>query len=128
MFKLKPTSDARRLIDRGDAARDRRDWEVAASEYQRALLMAPRQPAIWVQFGHALKESGRLGDAIDAYRKAIALAPEDFDAHLQLGHALKLKGDPHGAIAAYSRSVELNPGSPARQELLALTPVLPHPA
>ncbi|AOY97558.1 hypothetical protein BKK79_37100 (plasmid) [Cupriavidus sp. USMAA2-4] len=104
-------SDARALVAAGDRARDARDWHAAAGHYRRALEAAPAMAAIWVQYGHALKESGELGGAREAYRRAIAMAPEVADTHLQLGHADKLAGDLEQAAASYAQALALQPGS-----------------
>ena len=48
------------LISRADRARDQRDWVSAARYYRRALDQEPINPPIWVQYGHALKESGSV--------------------------------------------------------------------
>ena len=45
-----------------DQARDARQWELAAQLYREALDRDPNNPPIWVQYGHALKESGELRD------------------------------------------------------------------
>ncbi len=79
---------------RADAARDRRDWSAAARHYRRSLDLDPTRAAIWVQYGHALKESGRRLEAEAAYRQATTLAPDDADAALQLGHVLMLLDRP----------------------------------
>lgn len=100
-----------RLISQGDAARDRRDWAAAEEAYGNVVEADSKLGGIWVQFGHALKETGKLNQAANAYRQAIALDPEDDDAHLQLGHALKLAGDESGALLSYRRSLEINPTS-----------------
>lgn len=111
-----PTSN----IALADRARDARNWEEAAQHYRAALVRNPDNPPIWVQFGHALKESGRLGPAEGAYRRALETAPRDADTHLQLGHVLKLQHRMEEARTAYLRSLALNPASePARQELSA---------
>src|SRR4030088_2212558 len=73
-----------------------------------ALDRKPRNPPIWVQYGHALKECGSRAEAEDAYRTAIVYAPEDADAHLQLGHVLKLQGKTAEAQTAYQRALALN--------------------
>ncbi|WP_143736941.1 tetratricopeptide repeat protein [Erythrobacter tepidarius] len=102
----------------GDAARDQRKWREAAEHYGRALTESPRNQPIWVQYGHALKESAQLAAAEDAYRRAIALEPEDGDAHLQLGHCLKVKGDLFGAVGCYVNALQCEPeNSFARKEL-----------
>lgn len=103
---------------RADAARDRRDWATAARHYRRSLDLDPTRAAIWVQYGHALKESGRRTEAEAAYRQATTLAPDDADAALQLGHALRLLDRPGEALAAFARALILMPGlRPARDAL-----------
>ena len=69
------------FVTLADRARDARQWELAAQLYRKALDRNPRNPAIWVQYGHALKESGELRDpdklaqAEIAYRRALSLDP-----------------------------------------------------
>jgi glycosyltransferase involved in cell wall biosynthesis len=97
------------LITLADRARDAGDWEAAARLYRKALARNPRNPPIWVQYGHALKESGRLGEAEAAYRRALFFQPKAADSELQLGHVLKLQGRTDAAEAAYLRALALNP-------------------
>src|SRR6202008_1306006 len=87
----------------------------------------PRNAAIWVQYGHALKEAGELREpgllaqAEIAYRRAISFAPGGADAHLQLGHVLKLQGKTEEAAGAYLRAFALDPSVPhPLQELSGL--------
>jgi glycosyltransferase involved in cell wall biosynthesis len=101
--------DSSRLISRGDRARDSRDWVSAARYYRKALDQKPDNPPIWVQFGHALKESGNLGEAEAAYRKSLELDADVADTYLQLGHALKIQGRTIEASAAYLRALALDP-------------------
>jgi GT2 family glycosyltransferase/tetratricopeptide (TPR) repeat protein len=106
------------VISRANRARDAGGWELAAQLYRQALDQDPDNPPIWVQYGHALKESGqlrepeKLAQAERAYRKALSLAPEVADSHLQLGHVLKLQGKFEEARAAYLRAVALDPSMP----------------
>jgi glycosyltransferase involved in cell wall biosynthesis len=97
------------LISRGDRARDSRDWVSAARYYRKALDQKPDNPPIWVQYGHALKESGNIGAAENAYRKSLELDAGVADTHLQLGHALKIQGRKIEASAAYLRALVLDP-------------------
>src|SRR5262245_27698743 len=78
-------------IAAGDSARSRSQWRLAASAYHEALQFDPNLGHIWVQYGHALKEQGRVTEAEHAYRRSITLDSEVADTHLQLGHALKLQ-------------------------------------
>lgn len=102
------------VISRADRAREALQWDIAADFYRKALDRNPDNPPIWVQYGHALKESGNLREAERAYRAAVARDPTAADSHLQLGHVLKLQGKQEEAEAAYLRA-------------FALDPVLPYP-
>jgi len=118
MFRLGRNVRTRKLIDRADKARDKKNWNAAVRLYRNALGRDPINPPIWVQYGHALKESGRLADAEQAYRIAIFGDPASADTQLQLGHVLKLQGKTAEAEAAYLVSSTLDPASPEpRREL-----------
>jgi tetratricopeptide (TPR) repeat protein len=103
------------IITLADRARDAGQWELAARLYRKALDQDSLNPPIWVQYGHALKESGGLQDphklaqAEIAYRRALSLDPSVADPHLQLGHILKLQGKIEDAKAAYLRAFALDP-------------------
>lgn len=97
------------IITRADRAAALGQCAVAARLYRAALDRNPRKPAIWVQYGHVLKEAGARAEAEAAYRQAIALAPDNTDAHLQLGHVLKLQGRSEEAATAYLRAFALDP-------------------
>ena len=112
---------AGRRILRAERAQEARKWELAARHHREALVDMPNVPEMWVQYGHALKESGKVADAEAAYRRSINLDPDSADAHLQLGHALKIQGRIDEAVGAYFRSMALDP-TPRhpRDELIAL--------
>src|SRR5438445_10034043 len=99
------------IITRADRARAAGEWQLAAGLYHIALERTPNNPPIWIQYGHALKESGSLAEAETAYRTAVSYDPEDADAHLQLGHVLKLQGKRAEAEAAYRRAWGLDRSS-----------------
>jgi len=99
---------ARWHIARANSARDRRNWRGARVDYSRALALTPTRSDIWVQLGHAEKESGDLGQASEAYARAAAIAPNVADTHLQIGHLRKLQGDLDGAAESYARAFHLD--------------------
>jgi tetratricopeptide (TPR) repeat protein len=108
-------------LDLADRARDAGDWALAARHYREALARDSGNPAIWVQYGHALKESGNVADAEKAYRKSLEIDGRIADTHLQLGHVLKMQGRKDDAASAYFRALALEQTrSPAALELLAL--------
>ena len=108
-------------VSGANSARDAGEWEIAAQRYRAALNAIPKASAIWVQYGHALKESGRLAEAERAYRQSLDLRADNADTHLQLGHALKLQGRIDDAAQAYLQSAKLDPAvGHARDELIGL--------
>ncbi len=84
------------IITRADRARDLGQWDIAARCYRVALDRNPRNPPIWVQYGHALKESGNLAGAEAAYSTAIGYDPRAAGARLQLGHNAAAEGPQGG--------------------------------
>jgi glycosyltransferase involved in cell wall biosynthesis/Flp pilus assembly protein TadD len=111
------------LIRAGDKANSARDWKTAEVAYANALKKDPQLAHIWVQYGHALKEQGRLQPAENAYRRALALDGTVADTHLQLGHLLKLQKRPTEAADAYRSAWRLDPGlTAAFDELRSMGP------
>ncbi len=104
----------------GDRARDAGRWLEAAQTYRTYLESVPADTAIWVQFGHCLKESGDLLGGERAYRHAETLNPDDADIHLQLGHVLKLQGKTNLAAESYRHTYALEPLLGTHRELRSL--------
>jgi tetratricopeptide (TPR) repeat protein len=87
-----------------DAARDNRKWTLAASHYEMGLAHCEDRSEYWVQFGHALKESGQLSRAENAYMRAAKLRPDDADVDVQLGHLYQKMTKQRHAQEAYQRA------------------------
>lgn len=103
--------------DLADNARDAKDWVLARHLYAQQLGIAPDRADLWVQYGHALKESGIPRLAECAYRQAIALRPVDSDSYLQLGHVLKISGAVSAAAVAYTAATRFDQKSDAARDL-----------
>lgn len=93
---------SRRVLIKGDTARNRQDWPAAVEFYQRYLRAKPNHFAIWVQLGHALKEMGKLQEALLVYETALRLDAHDADLLLHLGH-LKERMRHHERATSYQR-------------------------
>jgi glycosyltransferase involved in cell wall biosynthesis len=115
------SQNRQQLLSAADQARDERRWQEAAEFYKQYLMVRPADAPIWVQFGHALKESGNLAEAESAYKKSLALAPDVGDTQLQLGHLYKKMRNFSNAIAAYCEAFRIdNTLFDARRELANL--------
>ncbi len=58
--------------------------------------------------GVALKDAGRLEDAIPHYEASLRVNPEDYKARINLGFAMIRQGDPDAAIRHFSESLRIN--------------------
>ena len=66
-------------------------------------------PTAHNNLGNALKDQGKLDEAVACYRRALELKPDFAEAHNNLGNALKDQGKLDEAIACYRRALELKP-------------------
>ena len=115
-FRVWPNT-AKRLRQEGDAARDARDWPSATKAYAEYLKIRTADAAIWVQYGHALKEQNLTAESERAYRKAMTLMPADPDVQLHLAHLLKKLDRPDDAQQIFSQLLETSPSIEVLQEI-----------
>ena len=54
--------------------------------YQSLIGEYPKQPKLWLNYGHALRAVGRRDEAVAAYRRCLALAPGVGDAYWSLAN------------------------------------------
>ena len=81
-----------RVINRhgADADRDRADAQAAID---RAVELAPNDPAVLRTLGNVSTYCGQHAKAVDAFRRAVRLAPFDFHSWGRLGRTLAYGGD-----------------------------------
>jgi len=84
LLRLRKRRRAKALIEKANHARDAGEWVHAAHHYRAGLSLLPDAAAVWVQYGHALKESGHVGEAAAAYRRSLEIDASVADTHLQL--------------------------------------------
>lgn len=113
--RLQPRRPSFRRL--GDDRRAVGDWAMAARHYRTHVETNADDFDIWVQLGHALKESGRFADADDAYATAARLRSDDSDVALSRGHLAKLRGDQTEATKFYRESLAIDGNAAAANEL-----------
>lgn len=107
--------------DEGDKHRDARKWDLAAAAYKKHLAAHPDDAGIWVQYGHALKETRHFDDAESAYLAATGLAEDPTDAWTHLAYLLKDREKYPAALAAFREVADRSPSSDIDGELLSLS-------
>ena len=90
-----------------ERARAGRNWDKDVFFRRQVCEIEPDRAGNWIQYGHALKESGFYLKAVAAYQRALDILPNDADLHLQMGHLAKVRGDLTGAIGWFQRAKEL---------------------
>ncbi len=81
------------------------DYQRAIDLYEGVLRQFPRQPKIWLGYGHALKTAGRTADGVRAYRKSLELEPSLGEAYWSLANLKTVRFPPAdlGAMEALLR-------------------------
>lgn len=120
LFSRRDSEGAGKKVTIADQHRDNRQWSEAARAYKEALELDEAMAPIWVQYGHALKESGDLGGAEVAYKRSLDL-DSVADTYLQLGHLYNRMQKPQLAEESYVRALKADPSiTDARVELTKL--------
>jgi serine/threonine protein kinase len=82
--------------------------EEAIRHFMIAVALRPRSPGAHLNLGGALKDKGRLDEAIAEYREAIRIKKNFAEAHNSLGAILcDGKGDYDSAIAEFQEAIHL---------------------
>src|ERR1041385_1052143 len=76
------------LLDKGNEARDARDFAGAENAYKEVLKLKPRDARAAYGLGNVYSDQQRWDDAEAAYRNAVTSAPNDADAYVALSVVL----------------------------------------
>ena len=69
------------------------DFGEAIELYESLLRKTPKQPRLWLSYGHMLKTVGRQADGVAAYRKALAIQPTLGEAWWSLANLKTVRFD-----------------------------------
>ena len=73
------------------------------------MRLAPGSAEAHYRLANALKDQGKLDQAVSRYRRAVELEPDYAEAHNGLGTARREGGKLDEAVACYRRAVQLRP-------------------
>ncbi|HEY3245066.1 MAG TPA: tetratricopeptide repeat protein [Phycisphaerae bacterium] len=84
-------------------------WENSEALFRYMVRRAPNASVPRAGLGNALRELGRMDEAIMAYREAVRLEPRYIVARLNLANGLAQQNNPDAAIAHYRVILESDP-------------------
>jgi subtilisin family serine protease len=95
------------------------DPRAAAAVFEQNVVIAPRFPDVYMNYGAALREAGDLDGAIAAFKQALSLNPRKAAAYEGLGDAYVLAGALSEAAQAFERAIALDASLPYPLQRLA---------
>jgi tetratricopeptide (TPR) repeat protein len=86
-------------------------WGDEVTLWRDCVRKSPQKARPHNNLGYALREEGRLDEAIRHYHEALRIKPDYGEAHVNLGAALALQGKVHEAMGHYAEALRIDPGS-----------------
>jgi tetratricopeptide (TPR) repeat protein len=81
--------NARALVDQAQSDSAHGQWNEAAANYEKAVVLAPQNANLRIALGLALAKAGRFTDAIASYQAALELSPRNSAAEIDLAGAYR---------------------------------------
>lgn len=108
-LKLSPDHRAPLLTIRGIAWLRKRDYDIAAKDFDEALALAPSSSDLHMYRAETKAGNGRHDDAIEDCNAAIRIKPTNARAFVIRGTSWRQKGQEEKAEADFKRAFELEP-------------------
>lgn len=105
----KSPKKARVYLGRGNAYRDKKQFDLALADYNRAAEVNPYNPWVLTARGTLLKDQGLLNEALSDFNKAVGLKGDYAGAYMNRGAVYAQLGKLKQAIEDYDRALEINP-------------------
>jgi Flp pilus assembly protein TadD len=93
----------------GNAFLDRKQFERATAQFERALAINPRYAEARNNLGIALVNEGQVDEAIKQFRQGLIIRPSNAGAHKNLGIALATQGKIDEAINQFRQAIVIKP-------------------
>ncbi len=102
-----------------------RDVTGAVREFEKALTLNPRLPGANAYMARALREMGRVDEALPYSQRELEINPLDYESHLYVGvYLYKREQDYEKALRHLRRCLEIRPGAVEARFQIALVQIL----
>ncbi len=109
LLGLGKQDEARFYLTRADTLLE---LQKEVEKWERLVNSNSHEPMLWVNYGTALAEGGRIDDAIEALNIAFSLQPQWLEIQSNIANLLILKGDTTEALSRYQRLLQTTPNQP----------------
>lgn len=110
----------KKLLNQGEQAAQRGDWQSSQGFFQQAVQLAPQDLPAVNGLAASLLQLGKANQAIPYFEKIVALLPESADARNNLGVAYLVSGLYPQAEMAYRQAIDLFPENTQAWKNLAI--------
>ncbi len=87
-------------------------YELAASEYRRAIELEPNDGDSYRRLGQVLEQDNQLDDAVEAYQRSLQLEPDDYRTYQALGAFYYNRANYPEALKYLAKGVNIAPAEP----------------
>ncbi len=87
-------------------------WNDKISLWSNCVAKSPEKARPHNNLGYALKQQGRLKEALAHYQQTVRIDPEFFEAYNNIGNIYMILGKFDKAIENYNMSLKIKPGNP----------------
>jgi tetratricopeptide (TPR) repeat protein len=101
---------AKAYVASGNAKSDRKDYQAAIADYNRAISLEPNYASAYINRGMAKGKMGASGSEIEDYKHALKIDPDNADAYNNLGNVLIGTNDSE-AIGYLNRAIKIKPNN-----------------
>ncbi len=86
-------------------------YQIARRDIERAVRVAPQEPAAWEYWGLALLKLGEYEEADVVLKKAVRLSKRKAPVYVNWGNAYFLRGDWRSALDRYNAALRIEPSN-----------------
>jgi tetratricopeptide (TPR) repeat protein len=108
----KELKDADRHMNLGRAMLDKRLFEQAQKEFEKAAKLEPDRAEVFIELGTVLIKVGEYDAALERFTRGLELEPESADAHAGVGLVFFHKDQLDDAIDELEWALEIHPRDP----------------
>jgi tetratricopeptide (TPR) repeat protein len=104
------SENAESYKSRGLAHLEKRQYDQAIMDFNKALKINPRDAHAYHNRGRAYEEKGQYDQAILSFDKVLEINPRYVDAYFNRGLVYHAKGQYDQAVSDYTKALEINSG------------------